>query len=80
MVRTVVSLDPEDKAWLDARARRLGRPMTALVREAVARMRAQESESGEDTLSEVLARTHGLSKQGDGRARQRRLRDEWARR
>lgn len=43
MVRTLISLDPEDKAWLDDNARETGRTMTAVVREAVSRYRSSQA-------------------------------------
>ena len=47
MIRTIVSLDPEDKAWLDRQARQERTPMTRLVRRAIQRMI-------EDVLSEKI--------------------------
>ncbi len=37
MVRTQISLDPDDKSLLDELSRQTGRSMSALIREAVAR-------------------------------------------
>ncbi len=73
MVRTIISLDPADKAWLDEQSRRTGRPVTELVRSAIREMR----ESEERSFDELLASTKGLWKAGDGLKYQRRLRREW---
>jgi hypothetical protein len=73
MTRTIISLDPEDKQWLERRAQGQGVPMARLVREAIRRMRQQEDVS----LEELLRQTSGLWKRGDGLAWQRRLRKEW---
>jgi len=73
MTRTIISLEPEDKQWLDRTARAQGVPMTRLVREAIRRMRQQEDVSFE----ELLKQTSGLWHKGDGLAYQRRLRKEW---
>ena len=78
MVRTVVSLDPDDKAWLDRQARERRVTMTELVRVAVRRLRA-DGESAAVSFDDLLARTSGLWKQEDGLRYQRRLRDEWER-
>jgi hypothetical protein len=43
MIRTVISLEAENKAWLDRAAKRQRKSMTQLVRHAVQRLR-QESE------------------------------------
>lgn len=79
MVRTVISLDPEEKAWLDRKSRETGKPMTALVREAVARYRAEDGKRRRSALTDLLDQTSGLWKQGDGLAWQRKLRGEWER-
>lgn len=78
MVRTVVSLDPEDKAWLDRKARQEGVPMTEIVRQAVRQLR-ERSESA-PRMERLLEKTRGMWKGDDGLAYQRRLRREWDRR
>lgn len=77
MVRTVISLDPELKAWLDRKAKESGRPMTAVVREALATYRTAENERHGTSRSALLESTRGIWTQGDGLDWQRRLRDEW---
>ncbi len=79
MIRTIVSLDPEDKAWLDRKARQERTPMTRLVRRAIQRMR-QESEANPSGFMRLLRETSGLRKFGDGLAHQRKLRGEWDKR
>lgn len=76
MVRTVISLDPEDKAWLDEAARREGVPMTEMIRRAVRRMREEE---GKPSFKEILERSRGTWKHGDGLEYQVRIREEWDR-
>ncbi|TAK44035.1 MAG: CopG family transcriptional regulator [Betaproteobacteria bacterium] len=76
MIRTVISLDPEDKAWLDRAARRDGLPMTRLVQRAIRRLR-EESEARPAGFERLLRETAGTWKRGDGLAWQRRLRREW---
>ncbi|MEW6490291.1 MAG: hypothetical protein AB1578_20575 [Thermodesulfobacteriota bacterium] len=41
MVRTVIGLDPEDKQWLDDKAREERVPMAEIVRRAVRRLRSE---------------------------------------
>jgi len=79
MVRTVVSLDPEDKAWLDRKARQEKVPMTELVRRAIRRYR-ENSEAPSGDFAEILRRTSGIWQAGDGLQYQRRLREEWDKR
>lgn len=77
MVRTVISLDPEDKAWLDRAARQERIPMTRLVRRAIRRLR-KESEANPSRFEGLLRKTAGMARLGDGLAVQRRLRAEWS--
>jgi hypothetical protein len=73
MIRTLVSLEPEDKAWLERTARAEGVPETELVRRAVRNLRRQQ----ETSFSDLLRRTRGIWKKGDALAYQRRLRRQW---
>jgi hypothetical protein len=76
MKRTVISLEERDKAWLDAAAAREGTPATELVRRALRLLRERESLERQP-FREVLRRTRGLWRNGDGLDYQTRLRDEW---
>jgi Arc/MetJ-type ribon-helix-helix transcriptional regulator len=76
MVRTVISLDEEDKRWLDARARETHVPMAEVVRQAVHMLREASAWEARAT-DELLQQTSGIWKQGDGLAYQRRMRGEW---
>lgn len=79
MVRTIVSLDHEDKAWLEVTAQQEGVSMTEMVRRAVRLMRATGAREATSTL-DLLAATAGIRQAGeDGLAVQQRLRDEWNR-
>lgn len=79
MVRTVISLDPEDKAWLDRQARQERVPMTRLVRRAIQRLR-KESETNPSSFDRLLRETSGLRDFGDALTYQRKLRGEWDKR
>ncbi len=76
MVRTVISLDEQDKEWLDQRAAQEGVPMTELVRRAVRLLRTH-ADRDDPPLTELLRSTSRTWRHGDGLAYQRRLRDEW---
>ncbi len=78
MVRTIISLDEEDKRWLDRKAAEEGVPMTEVIRRAVRRMRSEEKEA--QTFGKLLRATQGIGTGEDGLAMQRRLRNEWKRR
>lgn len=74
MVRTVISLEPADKTWLDRKAREEGVSMTELVRRAIRRLRADERTP---SLSELLERSRGTWQGADGLEHQQRLRGAW---
>lgn len=77
MIRTLISLENEEKQWLDRRAKEEGVTMTEIVRKAVKRYR-QELEAKEPSYRQALAQTAGLSAtRDDGLAVQERLRSEW---
>lgn len=74
MARTIISLENDDKKWLDERARREGVSMAELIRRAVKMLRAHPEGL---TTEDLLEKTRGLWKHGDGLAFQESLRDEW---
>ena len=73
MIRTIISLDSDEKIWLERKAKAAGVPMTELVREAIRRMRQQD----EMSFEQLLEQTSGLWSEEDGLAYQHRLREEW---
>jgi hypothetical protein len=74
MARTVVAIDDDDKRWLDEKAAEEGVPMTELVRRAIRRYREAEAEP---TFQELVQRSKGIWRRGDGLAWQEKLRGEW---
>jgi hypothetical protein len=76
MIRTLISLDPEDKLWLDRKAEEENVSMTQLVRNAIRRYR-EDCEAARPTLDRLLAETSGLLAGEDGLEVQLRLREEW---
>lgn len=75
MVRTVVSIDDDDKQWLDYEAASHGTTMTAVVREAIAVYR--HIKENEQNIEELLDATKGSWKHGDGLEYQLKSRKEW---
>jgi len=76
MVRTIISLDPEEKDWLDQKARQEHVTMTAVVRQAIHLLR-ESSESKKSDIQRLLEETQGLWTHGDGLEYQNQLRREW---
>lgn len=77
MVRTLISLPQEDKAWLERRAKEEGVSMAEMVRRAIERFR-DEPLAEPLTTRDLLARTAGIRTGEDGLALQKRLRGEWS--
>ena len=78
MLRTIVSFNPNDKAWLDRQAKTAQVPMTEIVRQAVHHYRhLLETKKTPDMLV-LLKKTAGIWQQGDGLTYQEKLRKEWA--
>ena len=73
MTRMLISLEENDRLWLQQTARETGLPMSEVVRQAI--RRAQES--GQKPMKDLLASTKGLWRAGDGLTYQRRVRKEW---
>lgn len=78
MIRTVVSLDKEDKAWLDRKAAQEQVTMTEMVRRAVRHLR-KDSTGSPEAFDALLRETSGLWKRGDGLSYQVKLRAQWDR-
>jgi len=73
MTRLLISLDDNDRSWLEQKAQETGTPMSEVVRLAI--RQAQHAE--QKPMKELLASTKGLWTQGDGLKYQRRIRREW---
>ena len=73
MTRTIISIENDDKQWLEEESRRLGMPKSAIVRLSIRYMRLEREKSFENLLNQ----TSGTWKEGDGLAYQERLRSEW---
>jgi len=77
MQRTIISLEPEERAWLAHRAQVEHVPQTEVVRRAL-RLYRQKAETREPQPFEELARlTSGIRQGADGLVAQQCLRDEW---
>ena len=77
LVRTFISPDDEQKAWLDRHAALHRVSMASLTRQAVSefRMRGQRGSTG--PFQEVLRQTAGIWQPGDGLEYQEPIRKEW---
>ena len=73
MNRTIISLENDDKQWLEEESRRSGLPQSAIVRLSIRYLRSDREKSFEKLLNQ----TSGTWKEGDGLAYQEQLRSEW---
>lgn len=78
-MRFLADIPDDDVRWLDRKAAEDGKSRAALIREAIARYRAESANADEDWLEAGfgLWKRHGFEE--DGLAFQRRLRGEWDR-
>jgi hypothetical protein len=69
----LISLEENDRRWLEQRSQETGVPMSEVVRRAI----RQAQENGRKPIKELLSSTQGLWSKGDGLRYQRRIRKEW---
>ena len=76
MVRTVISLQEDEKRWLDRQAERAGTTMTEVVRQAIRsyRLSSAKGPAAAPTYADILKNAKGTWSQGDAVAWVRRLR------
>ena len=77
LVRTVISLHDEQKAWLDQQAALRCVSMASLIRQAVSEFRTREQRGSTPSFQELLKHTAGIWQAGDGLEYQERIRKEW---
>jgi hypothetical protein len=76
--RTIISLDAEDKRWLDQKAKETHQTMTQVVREAVAEYKAKAEKKKKPSFKELLDRTRGTwPHPEDALEYVRKIREEW---
>lgn len=73
MTRMLISLEENDRRWLEQTAQQAGVPMSEVVRRAI----RQAQQDGQKPLKDLLATTKGLWRRGDGLRYQRRIRKDW---
>ena len=67
LVRTVISLDDEQKVWLDQQAALRRVSMAALIRQAVSEFQIREQRGSAASFQEVLKQTGGIWQGASGR-------------
>ena len=73
MTRLLVSLDKQDRRWLERKARQTGASMAEVVRQSIRQMKKADRKSFQD----LLRATSGGWRGGDGLRYQRKIRREW---
>ncbi len=77
MIRTVISIESNEKAWLEQQARAHQVTMTEMVRRAIHYYHDSLLQQGKADLSMLLHETHGIGFQEEGLHYQERVRSEW---
>lgn len=80
MLRTIISLEENDKHWLDKYSAQNKIAMTELVRMAIKNYRQTVAAQPYSDLEKLLNKTSGIWCHGDGLKFQIKLRTEWDRR
>jgi hypothetical protein len=73
MTRLLVSLNEQERSFLQRKARQTGVSMAEVVRQSIQRMKTAEQKSFHD----LLDATKGTWRGGDGLRYQRKIRREW---
>jgi len=76
MIRTVISLDPDEKHWLSQVAKHQHISMAKIIREAIREYRKNHPMK-QSKFDKLLEKTQGIWRKGDGLQYQTKLRDEW---
>ncbi len=77
MIRVVISLEPNDKTWLQHVAEDEHVSMAEVIRHAINFYRHQKQTTSPPSLKKLLSQTKGIWEHGDGLEYQRKVRSEW---
>lgn len=77
MIRTLVNLEPEDKAWIDQTAKLEHVSIAEVIRRAVHDYRLRMEKRNSPDFNELLQQTRKIWRKGDGLKYQKEIRDEW---
>lgn len=73
MTRMILSLEDQDKVWLEREAAQRGISMAEVVRLSLRSMQNRK----DDSFDKALKKTSGIWRAGDGLKYQRKIRQEW---
>lgn len=77
MIRTIISLDSDEKHWLDEVAKKKHISMAAVIRNAIKAYRLQNANYVPTNIDVLLSKTKGIWEHHDGLDYQSTIRDEW---
>ncbi len=75
MTPITINLEPEDRSWLEQKAKQKQTTIAALISQAVKRLRVEETNSASFDL--LLEQTRGIWKGSDALVYQQEIRKEW---
>ncbi|MFW6011069.1 MAG: hypothetical protein ACOC8Q_00995 [Desulfosalsimonas sp.] len=74
--RTIITLSESNKTWLEAYSSAHGISMAEAIRRGISRLKQDEHSA---LYQQLLEKTRGKWRQGDGLAYQQSMREEWER-
>lgn len=77
MLRTIISLDANEKAWLDQEAAIENVSMAEVVRKAIRFYRLSLKAQKSTHMDDILKKTAGIWKKEDGLTYQEKIREDW---
>lgn len=77
MIRTVISLDQQEKAWLDSVAKTNHISMASVIRLAIKEYRKKNKMMAMTDINTLLNQTKGTWPEKDGLKYQIKIRNEW---
>lgn len=77
MIRTIISLNENEKNWLDQISKLKHVSMAHIIREAIQEYRHNHSTQIKTDLDSLLEQTRGIWQGEDGLTTQNNIRDEW---
>jgi hypothetical protein len=77
MLRTIISLEADEKDWLESMAKKKHISMAAVIRTAIKNYRLQHTSDVPSNFGRLLLKTKGIWQNQDGLDYQLSIRNEW---
>lgn len=77
MIRTVISIEPDEKIWLEHQAKSNNVTMAEMIRRAIRNYHEYLLKQGQVDIITLLQDTHGMGFEEEGLQYQERIRSQW---